>query len=205
MNNEQLKQKLNDLDACSPAMEWLGERDAAQMWAECERGDWMLWLAKRLGVNKRQLTLAKGKVAETVKHLMKDERSRNAVEVAIRYGYSEATEDELYAADADAAYAAAAAADAYADAYAAYAAAYADADAAYAAAAAAADADDAAYAAYAAAYADADAAYADAYADAAYADADAAYAAARMASLKQSAQIVRDVIPFETILTLLCK
>jgi len=70
---------------------------------------------------------------------MKDERSRNAVEVAIRYGYSEATEEELAAAAA-AAYAAAAAA-------------------AYAAAAAAADADAAAAAAAAtAAIADDDAA-----------------------------------------------
>ena len=135
MNNKELKQLLTSLNACEESLEWLQDRNAEQMWADCHRGDWMLWLMKKCGLNKRKLTLAKGKCAETVKHLMKDERSRNAVEVAIRYGYSEATEEELAAA-ADAAYAA--------DAAAAYAAAADDDDdaAASAAAAAAAAADD---------------------------------------------------------------
>ena len=131
MNNEQLKELLTSLNACEESLEWIEDRNADQMWADCPRGDWMLWLMQKCGLNKRKLTLAKGKCAETVKHLMKDERSINAVEVAIRYGYSEATEEELtdaaaavYAAAADAAvydaaaavYAAAAAAAAAADA-----------------------------------------------------------------------------------------
>ena len=112
MNNEQLKYKLDSLNACDESIEWLNERDAEQMWNDCPRGDWMLWLLKKINLNKRKFTLCKGKCAETIKHLMKDERSIKAVEVAIRYGYSEATEEELSAADAyayDAAYAAAAA------------------------------------------------------------------------------------------------
>ena len=57
----------------------------------------------------RELTLAKAHCAATVLHLMKDERSKNAIAVAIKYGNNEATSEEL-----SAAYAAAFAAAAYA-------------------------------------------------------------------------------------------
>ena len=204
MNNEQLKYKLNSLYACEESIEWLNERNAEQMWNGCPRGDWMLWLLKKLNLNKRKLTLCKGKCSETVKHLMKDERSIKAVEVAIRYGYSEATEEELsYAADAAAdAYASAYAASAYAAAaYAAYAAA-ADAAAAYAADAyAAADADADAAAAYAA---DATAYAAAAYAAAAYAADATAYAdAAKKENQLLTANIIRQLVPFNELLELL--
>ena len=100
-----------------------------EAWNTCERGDWMLWFAQKLNCPLQLLTLAKGKSAETVMHLMRDERSRQAVKVAIDFGNGVATREELYtayaAADAAAAYADAAHAAAYADA--AHAAAYADA------------------------------------------------------------------------------
>ena len=99
-----------------------------EAWAECPRGDWMLWIAQRVGVDLRTLTRAKALCALTVRHLMKDERSVRACEVALKFADGEATREEL--------------ADAAAAAYA----------AAYAATDAAADADDAAAAA---AYADA--------------------------------------------------
>ena len=75
----------------------------------------MLWLARKLDIDKRVVTLAKGHCANTVRHLMKDERSMAAVDMAIKYGEGNATDSEL----------AAAAAAAYAAAYAAYAAAFA--------------------------------------------------------------------------------
>ena len=166
--------KLKKLDACKSAIEFSkGFKTYKEVWENCPRGDWMLWLASRLKIDKRLLTLAKGKCAQTVLHLMKDERSRNAVQAAINFGEGLITEDELRTA-ADAAAYAAYAADAYAaDAAAAYAAdAAADAAAADAYAADAAAADAAAYAAYAAAAAD-DAAYAAYAADAAAAADDA--------------------------------
>jgi hypothetical protein len=117
------KKQLQEIDACLEAVEWVEwveDRTLEQAWGECHRGDWMLWLAQKRGVDHRKLTLAKAKCARLVIHLMKDERSRNAVEVAERYGNNEATREELdTAADA--------AADAYVDvaayAYTAYAAA----------------------------------------------------------------------------------
>lgn len=129
MKEKEFQQLLNDLNACEEAVEWAEGKDWKEVYETCERGDWLLWLLAKTGNDHRLLTLAKAKCAETVLHLMKDERSKKAVKVAIDYGNNNATKEQLK----DAAAAAAAAADA----------AYAAADAAYAAAAA--------YAAYAAA------------------------------------------------------
>ena len=118
------KQYLESLKACDNAIEWAGDKPIEQVVAECHRGDWLLWLAKKCGVELQPLTLAKGHCANTVRHLMTDERSVKAVDVAIAFGEGRATRDELdAAADAAAdaacyaAYAAYAAADAAANAY----------------------------------------------------------------------------------------
>ena len=105
----------------------------------------MLWLAATIKkVDHRTFTLAKGRCAETVVHLMKDERSVRAVKAAIDYGNDRITYKELdnaaYAAYAvantadDADDAAANAADASYSILAAYSAAANATDAAYAAA-----------------------------------------------------------------------
>ncbi len=166
---------LIELRACEEAREWAANKSIEQVIAECHRGDWLLWLAKKVDMDLQTITLAKGLCANTVRHLMKDERSIKAVDVAIAFGRGESTREEL-----DAAYAAAYAAAAAAAAAAAYAA------AAAAVAAAVAAADDAAYAAAYDAAADADAV--------AYAAADAAAdAAARQQSQQQTADICREV------------
>ena len=56
------------------------------MWETCPRGDWLLWISSKLSVDKRVLTLAKGKCAETVINFMNDDRSKKAVQAAIDYG-----------------------------------------------------------------------------------------------------------------------
>jgi len=42
-----------DLDGCAEAIDWLAAREGTleQAWAECERGDWMVWLAEAAGVS----------------------------------------------------------------------------------------------------------------------------------------------------------
>ena len=194
-----MKQLLIKLNACNEAMEWAGDKTWEEIYRTCHRGDWLLWLFKQTNPNDlRLLTLAKGHCANTVRHLMKDERSIKAVDAAIAYGEGRidieelnnaATTADAYAA-ADAAAYAAYATDAYADAYAAAAA------AAYATDAAADAAD-----AYADAYAAADAAaYAAAYAVAAYAtdaDAYAAAAAAKKNNQQQTADICRQYLPIK--------
>ena len=190
-----MKELLNKLKACQDAMEWAGDKSWQEIYNTCHRGDWLLWLFKRTNPDDLQLlTLAKGHCANTVRHLMKDERSIKAVDAAIAYGEGKISREELDAA-ASAAYAAYAdaASAAYADAAAAYDAAYAASAAAYAAYApydAAAAADDAAYA-YSAAYA-ASAAAAAAYAAAA----NAAYVA-KKENQQLTADICRKYLPIE--------
>jgi hypothetical protein len=135
---------LDKLNACQEAKFFCEDKDWEEIYNTCPRGDWMLWLFVRINPKDFQLlTLAKGHCANTVRHLMKDERSLKAVDAAIAFGEGKTTKEELRDA--------AAAADAAAYAYAAYAAsaayvataytAYTASAAAYAASAAAADAD----------------------------------------------------------------
>ena len=188
---------LSRLNACAEATAWVGKRTPAKAWAECKRGDWMLWIAARLGVDRKLLVLGACDCARlSLKYVPKGEkRPLVAIETAEKWCQGKATIESVKAADA-AALAAAAAAYAAA-AYAAYA-------AAYAAAAATPPPPPtpptpphaAAYAAYAAAHAAAYAAYA-AYADAA---AYAAYAAAARVEMRIAcAKAVRKRIPYSVI------
>jgi len=132
MEVKEFNNYLKNADACERAIDWSNGKSLREAWEQCERGDWLLWLYSNLfPENKRQITLAKGLCAKTVYGLMTDKRSRDAVDVAIRFGRNEAEEKELAAAAASAADAYPAAA-ATATAYASYPAA-ADAAAAYAA------------------------------------------------------------------------
>ena len=178
-----MKYDIKRYKPCKEALKWYASQDTFQKaWQNCHRGDWMLWFAAKLRVEERIIVLTGGYCAKTVLHLMKDQRSRNAVQVAINYGEGRTSTERLAAADA-AAYAAAYAA------YAAYAAAAADAAAHAAHAAAAA----AAYAADAAAYAAAHTAAADAAADAAaYAAADAAAHAVNTGQTVHTADVARE-------------
>ena len=95
---------MNKLDkilnrACKKCKEyWSQYPSVEESWNNCGRGDWMLWLSFNMGISLQELTLAKGRIAKTVVHLMTDERSKKAVEVAIAFGRGEATLEELNAA-----------------------------------------------------------------------------------------------------------
>ncbi len=128
-----MKELLIELKACSEAREWAADKTWKEIYTTCHRGDWLLWLFRKTNPDDLQLLiLAKGHCVNTVRHLMKDERSIKAIDVAIAFGEGKATREEL---DTAAAYAYAAAdyAADYAAAYAAYSAAF----AAYSASAAA--------------------------------------------------------------------
>ena len=166
-----LREYAKQKGACAEGLKWLGDRNLQQMWNECQRSDWMAWLLEQLGYNdERVLRLYACWCVRQVWHLLTDECSRTAVEVAERFAVGEATRDELGAA-ADAAWGAARAA----------------ADAARAAAARAAAAWDAAADAARAAAARAAAAR------------DAAADAVRAAAWARQAGHLREVIPYEVV------
>ena len=178
VNRRNLVTLLRSQGACTQSLDWAeGRTVSRESWEACERGDWLLWIAARLKLARKRVVYAACQCArQALVHVPAgEERPLAAIETAESWALDRGATLE----DVRRAYAAAANAAAYADAAAAYAA---DAYAAYAAAANA-----AAYAAaaYAAAYAAANAA---------------AYAAdARQESLRQSADIVRRIIPWEII------
>ena len=111
-----MKELLIKLNACDEAKEWAADKTWEEVYNTCHRGDWLLWLFKRTNPNDLQLlTLAKGHCANTVRHLMTDERSTKAVDASIAFGEGEISREELdIAAKAAARAAARAAYDAYA-------------------------------------------------------------------------------------------
>ena len=90
-----MKELLIKLRGCSEAREWAGDKTIEEIVEQCHRGDWLLWLAAKIDIGLQPLTLAKGHCANTVRHLMKDERSIKAVDTAIAFGEGKATREEL--------------------------------------------------------------------------------------------------------------
>lgn len=160
---------LKKLNACKEGQEWGDSQESyEQAWNICERGDWLLWIAAARSVDIKKIVGAKVEIARLVQHLMKDERSLNALDVGEKFSKGEASLEELK----EAADAADAAADADADDV----------------------ADSAAYCAVYAAYSAAVAAAVSAYS--AYSAVD-AVSAARKGTLSKAADIVREHIKFE--------
>ncbi len=167
---------LTRLDACDEAIEWARSlpttTTAAEAWAQCPRGDWLVWLLGRLHV-RGVLTRQRLVMVSCAARRTAEAECVALLDTTERWCRGEATIDDVVAArraERNAYYATAA---------------YADADAA------------AADAAYADAYGVGVGAYYAAYDAAAY---DAAYAAyARRKSLAATADAVRGVIPWSEV------
>jgi len=103
--------------ACSDAIIWSEDKTIEEIVKTVHRGDWLLWLARTIDLDIRPLTLAKARCAKTVIHLMKDQRSIDAVNIAEKFGLGECTLEELHTASRaahDASYSSCAAYAAYA-------------------------------------------------------------------------------------------
>ena len=162
MNATEMTKLLRHLGACESARSWAKGKSLAEIWMQCDRTDWLLWLVGRMSgksgwPDRKEIVLVACDCAELALLYVKpgEDRPRIAIETARAWVRGEATIESVREArratiesvrEARRAAAYAAAAAAYAAAAAADAADAADADA-YAAAAAA------AAAAYAAAYA----------------------------------------------------
>ena len=90
---------LEEFNACKDKEEmssWAKNKTWQEFYNNCPKGQWFLRLFKRTNPdNLKKLTLAKGHCAATILSHMKDERSKKAVEVAIKFGNDEATIVEL--------------------------------------------------------------------------------------------------------------
>lgn len=120
MNHQEFLTWLDENNACDPAQQWVAQNsyDEHAAWENCERADWMLWLAARRGCDHVQIVRATCAIARTVLHLVPDgeDRPRLAIEAAEAWCDNPCDVTAAYAAYA---YAAADAAYAYAAAYAA--------------------------------------------------------------------------------------
>jgi hypothetical protein len=99
MNNFELLGKLNEINACKGAKEWILQTgyDFKTAWEKCERGDWLLfWAEKDPNVSKRNLVWAAGECATIAIPRMRDQRSIDAVNACIAFGNGEITEEELH-------------------------------------------------------------------------------------------------------------
>ena len=129
MSLDQLLDLLKKHNACPDATEWVRASDkttAREIWESCERGDWLLWIAARIKIDRKLIVTAACLCArQSLVHVRPgEERPRIAIETAERWTHGEATINEVQiarnaAADDAAAYDADADAAAYAAAYAA--------------------------------------------------------------------------------------
>jgi hypothetical protein len=96
MNTTKKKFDVTPFNPCREGLEYYSSKASFEdFWRGCARGDWMLWMAAMLHVDARLLTKAAAMCANTVRRLMRDERSAAAVDAALRYANGEVGEDEL--------------------------------------------------------------------------------------------------------------
>lgn len=89
---------LQEYNACKESIRWIKQNNIQSLekaWNICERGDWLLWMATRLSIDRRKLVLCAALYAHTIVQHMEDARSRDAVRIAFLWGRGKATDAEL--------------------------------------------------------------------------------------------------------------
>ena len=105
MTAKKFEELLNELGACSSVVEWAHGKTLHVVWKTCQRGDWLLWLArimadKRGWPTRKQIVLAACACAETaLKYVPKgEERPKKAIQTARAWAKGKATIEEVWAA-----------------------------------------------------------------------------------------------------------
>jgi hypothetical protein len=80
-----LKQKLKELNACQEAIEWVGERTIEQAVNDCHRGDWLIWLGQKIGIDNYKLIATKEHCANISRYLRKEHEVMTAIELSSAY------------------------------------------------------------------------------------------------------------------------
>jgi hypothetical protein len=92
MNAEKFRELLRKLSACSDAVEWAKGKSLAEVWEQCDRADWLLWLCQRMVGEKgwpshEEIVLVTRDIVESWLHFFEekypdDQRPREAIEAA---------------------------------------------------------------------------------------------------------------------------
>ena len=91
-----MNELLKRLGACSSAKKWAFDKTWKEVYETCHRGDWLIWLFDETNPNHlKELSLTAGHCVNTVRHLMTDKRSTDAVDAAIAFGLGKITRDKL--------------------------------------------------------------------------------------------------------------
>lgn len=117
--NEPIIPILKKIGACDRSLKDYDAMTVAEAWNSCQRGDDMLWFFSRIYPEKKmEIIGASAHCANTVRHLICDERIQKCIDIFISYSERNTSKEELdaiasYAASAAAVAARAAASDAY--------------------------------------------------------------------------------------------
>ena len=85
-----MKLDIGQFNPCDDGLAYCESRASfEEAWRDCERGDWMLWLAAHLKIDRRKLARAMALCANTVRHLMKDAGYEKAVDDVLAYADGE--------------------------------------------------------------------------------------------------------------------
>ena len=92
MNAPEFMKLLQELRACADAREWAEGKDLAQVWQECQRGDWLLWLCVKMADHagwptRKEVVLAACACAEVALKYVRpgEERPRIVIETVRRW------------------------------------------------------------------------------------------------------------------------
>jgi hypothetical protein len=80
-----LKQKLKELNACDEAMWWVSDKTIEQAVNDCHRGDWLIWLGQKIGIDNYKLITTKEHCANISRYLRKEHEIMTAIELSSAY------------------------------------------------------------------------------------------------------------------------
>ena len=92
-----LSTQLKKFDACTEGYEWAKGKTLTEAWSTCERGDWMLWYAAKINIDRKLLVKAACACARLSLRFVPsgEERPRIAIETAEAWAEGKASLNDV--------------------------------------------------------------------------------------------------------------